>query len=114
MKPTVLTAYYPEHWPRARWDVDARLMRDAGIGLVRMGEFAWSRLEPDAGCFDTAWLADAVGLFASHGIRSVLCTPTACYPAWLRTQFPDVSQRRRDDRIKHPGMRQDADKCHPG
>jgi beta-galactosidase len=39
-------AYYPEHWPEERWEADARLMQAAGINDVRMGEFAWSRIEP--------------------------------------------------------------------
>ena len=42
-------AYYPEAWPEARWDEDIALMRDAHINLVRMGEFAWSRFEPQEG-----------------------------------------------------------------
>ena len=42
-------AYYPEHWPRSRWETDARLMQEAGITRVRMGEFAWHRLEPREG-----------------------------------------------------------------
>ena len=25
------TDYYPEHWPRERWAVDAQLMRELGI-----------------------------------------------------------------------------------
>jgi len=38
--------YYPEHWPEERWPEDARLMAQAGVNLVRLAEFAWSRLEP--------------------------------------------------------------------
>ncbi|NLE46618.1 MAG: hypothetical protein GX620_18030, partial [Chloroflexi bacterium] len=30
--------YYPEHWPAERWPVDAAMMQDAGINLVRMAE----------------------------------------------------------------------------
>ena len=28
--------YYPEHWPRERWAIDARMMREMGIQIVRM------------------------------------------------------------------------------
>ena len=38
--------YYPEHWPKERWETDARLMKDMGIQIVRMAEFAWQALEP--------------------------------------------------------------------
>jgi beta-galactosidase len=32
--------YYPEHWPKERRAVDARMMQEAGINVVCMGEFA--------------------------------------------------------------------------
>jgi beta-galactosidase len=44
--------WYPEHWPRERWAVDARLMREAGFTAVRLGEFAWGQLEPREGKFE--------------------------------------------------------------
>ncbi len=40
--------YYPEHWPEDWWAEDASRMRALGISHVRIGEFAWSRLEPSA------------------------------------------------------------------
>jgi beta-galactosidase len=43
--------YYPEHWDESRWKTDARRMRELGISFVRIGEFAWSRLEPSRGTF---------------------------------------------------------------
>jgi beta-galactosidase len=38
--------YYPEQWPEARWAEDARLMQEAGFNVVRLGEFAWAKMEP--------------------------------------------------------------------
>ena len=38
--------YYPEHWPRERWAIDAHMMREMGIQIVRMGEFSWAKWEP--------------------------------------------------------------------
>lgn len=32
-------AYDPEHWPESRGATDARLMREAGLELVRLAEF---------------------------------------------------------------------------
>ena len=34
--------YYPEHWPESEWADDARMMREAGLKHVRIGEFAWA------------------------------------------------------------------------
>src|SRR6266567_1007022 len=46
------TAWYPEQWPESRWDADLALMQEAGIHMVRVGEFAWSRMEPGEGQYD--------------------------------------------------------------
>ncbi len=83
-------SFYPEHWPEARWPEDVHLMRLAGLTVVRMGEFAWSTLEPARGEFHLDWLDRAIDLLASNGIASVLGTPTASPPAWLIQQHPDI------------------------
>lgn len=82
--------YYPEHWPRERWELDAKLMRDMGVQMVRMGEFSWFKMEPEKGKFDFAWLDDAIALLASHGIKTVLGTPTAAPPAWIIQEDPEI------------------------
>ena len=70
------TAYYPEHWPRERWQTDIDLMARAGIRVVRLAELAWSRMEPEDGVFDFAWLDDFMDLAGKQGLRFVLGTPT--------------------------------------
>ena len=82
--------YYAEHWPEARWPEDARLMEKAGISLVRLAEFAWSRLEPREGQFEFGWLDRALAVLSARGIKAVLGTPTAAPPAWLVEKHPDV------------------------
>jgi len=82
--------YYPEHWEEERWPVDAKLMAEAGITVVRLAEFAWSRLEPRDGEFQFAWLDRALEVVSAHGIRAVLGTPTAAPPAWLVEKHPDI------------------------
>jgi beta-galactosidase len=84
------SAYYPEQSPRERWALDARLMADVGLSLVRLGEFAWAELEPEAGRFELAWLEDAIDVFAGQGLEIVLGTPTAAPPMWLVREHPDV------------------------
>src|SRR5919108_1397698 len=82
-------SYYPEHWLEERWPEEIRLMQEAGLSIVRMGEFAWSSLEPSPGEFRLDWLERVIGQLASAGIVSVLGTPTACPPAWLASGLPD-------------------------
>src|SRR6185369_13720921 len=53
-------AWYPEQWPESRWDADLALMQQAGIHMVRVGEFAWARMEPAEGQYDLDWLDHAV------------------------------------------------------
>ena len=82
--------YYPEHWPETLWAEDAARMADLGISIVRIGEFAWSRLEPDPGRYDFAWLERAMDILAQAGLEIVLGTPTATPPKWLIDRMPDM------------------------
>lgn len=92
--------YYPEHWvypyagtqdqPEARWEIDARLMADAGINTVRMGEFAWGLCEPAECEYDFAWLRRAMDVMGRHGIQVILGTPTAAPPLWLTRRHPEI------------------------
>jgi beta-galactosidase len=83
-------AYYPEHRSEEHWSEDIRLMRDAGLTVVRLAEFAWSTLEPAEGEFRFDWLDRAISRLAEAGIVSVLGTPTAAPPAWLVQQHRDL------------------------
>jgi len=97
-------AYYPEQWPRERWELDASLMADAGLSIARLGEFAWARLEPRRGAFDLDWLDEAIGILAERGLDIVLGTPTAAPPAWLVEQHPEILPVRADGPV-HFGHR---------
>ncbi|MEM6466237.1 MAG: beta-galactosidase, partial [Pseudomonadota bacterium] len=83
--------YYPEHWPEARWAQDAERMVQAGLSLVRIGEFAWSRLEPEPGDLRFDWLDRAIDTLAGAGLKIVLGTPTATPPAWMFERHPDLA-----------------------
>ena len=100
--------YYPEHWPEERWPTDAEMMAEAGLNLVRLAEFAWTRLEPEPERFDFAWLDRAIEHLAARGIRVVLGTPTAAPPAWLVRQHPEVLRVRADGRRVHYGHRRNV------
>ncbi|MDZ4768207.1 MAG: beta-galactosidase [Chloroflexota bacterium] len=75
--------YYPEQVPESFWETDAKLMREAGFTVVRLAEFAWSRLEPSDGVFDFSWLDRVIDLLGSNGITIILGTPTAAAPPWM-------------------------------
>jgi len=100
-------SWYPEQWPEDRWDKDLAMMKATGFNTVRMAEFAWSRMEPEEGRFDFAWLDRAIAAARAHGMMVVLGTPTAAPPAWLTQKYPDVLRVDEDGtRAGHGGRRQ--------
>lgn len=92
-------AWYPEQWPESHWEHDLALMEAAHVHLVRIGEFAWSRMEPREGVYDFGWLDRAIAAAARHHIVVVLGTPTAAPPAWLTEKYPDTL------RVNNEGVR---------
>lgn len=97
--------YYPEHWDKSLWEQDADLMKKSGVSLVRMAEFAWSKMEPEEGVYDFAWLDEAVKLFEDRNIEVILCTPTNCPPLWLYEKYPEVLQVGRDGKRQEAAIR---------
>ena len=97
--------YYPEHWPESWWAEDAQRMREIGIGFVRIAEFAWSRIEPEPGRFDWAWLDRAIGVLHGKGLKVVMCTPTATPPKWLVDAHPDILPLAADGQVRGFGSR---------
>ena len=83
-------AWYPEQWPESRWDADLALMQAAHVNFVRVGEFAWSRMEPKEGDYQFQWLEHAIRAAERHHIVVVLGTPTAAPPQWLKQKYPEV------------------------
>ena len=68
--------YNPEQWPESQWDADLSLMEAAHVHVVRVGEFAWSTMEPTEGQYNFGWLDRAIAAAAKHHICVVLGTPT--------------------------------------
>lgn len=106
--------YYPEHWPEEWWAEDARRMADLGLSYVRIGEFAWSRLEPEAGRYDFGWLRRAIDMLHAAGLKVVLGTPTATPPKWLVDRMPDMLPVDREGRLRGFGSRRHYCFSHAG
>lgn len=82
--------YYPEQWPEELWEQDAAEMVKAGIKWVRIGEFAWSRYEPEPKQYDWEWLRRSLDILGNAGLKVILGTPTATPPKWLVDQNPEM------------------------
>lgn len=82
--------YNPEQWPRSTWDEDIQLMKKAGVNLVTVAVFAWSKLEPEEGRYDLEWLEELFNLLHGAGIGIDLATGTASPPAWMAQSHPET------------------------
>jgi beta-galactosidase len=87
---------------------DLERMREAGFNMVRMGEFAWHKFEPEENRFEFDWLDEWIGKLGDAGIATMLCTPTATPPRWLTAKYPEVlAQNEAGQTLRH-GSRQHA------
>ncbi len=106
-------AWYPEQWPESQWDHDLQLMENAHMNVVRVGEFAWSTLEPSEGHYQLDWLERAISLAAKHHISVVIGTPTDAPPAWLTTRYPDTLGMNADGQLRQHGERRQFNYASP-
>ncbi|HEX7354487.1 MAG TPA: beta-galactosidase [Mycobacteriales bacterium] len=98
--------YNPEQWPREVWAEDVALMQRAGVNLVTVGVFAWSRIQSGPGQFDLGWIDEVLDLLYDGGIRVDLATATASPPSWLVAAHPEMLPVRADGVRLGPGSRQ--------
>lgn len=104
-------AWYPEHWTEKEWERDLSLMREANMTVVRICEFAWSRMEPTDGAFDFSWVDSAIAVAQKHGLSVVLGTPSAAPPAWMTSAHPEVLRVDPDGRRSAHGARGHYNPC---
>ncbi|HDN59276.1 MAG TPA: beta-galactosidase [Candidatus Marinimicrobia bacterium] len=97
--------YYPEHWGIEKIERDFEEMKALGIQYVRIGEFAWSRIEPERGKFNWEWLDKTLEIAEEVGLKIVLGTPTATPPKWLIDEHPEILPVDKFGRRKNFGSR---------
>jgi beta-galactosidase len=83
-------AYYDEYTPVDRLDEDVRMMKAAGISVVRIAESTWGTLEPAEGQFDFTHVDRMLSAFQQAGIKVIVGTPTYAVPTWLARKHPNV------------------------
>ncbi|OIQ95008.1 beta-galactosidase YesZ [mine drainage metagenome] len=101
-------AYYPELWPEKDVDRDITEMKKLGINVVRMGEFAWAKMEPDEGRTNFDFFRRVMDKLHAAGIGVVLCTPTAAPPIWLTYEHPERCFVDQEGHVMIHGARQHA------
>jgi beta-galactosidase len=87
-------------------------MVEMGLSWVRIGEFAWSRIEPKPGVFHWDWLDRAIAVLGDAGLRVIMSTPTATPPRWMVDRYPDMLAWDADGRPRGYGSRRHYDFSH--
>ena len=98
--------YNPEQWPEEVWPEDVARMREAGVTMVSLGIFAWSRIQPSEGVFDFDWLDRIIDLLHEGGITVDLATATASPPPWVSANYPEMLPQDENGAVYWPGSRQ--------
>ena len=106
-------AYYTEYMPYERLDQDVRLMQQAGINVVRVGESSWGLWEPEDGRFEFAWMDRVVDAMHKAGIKVIMGTPTYSIPAWMYKKHPEIVITDIHGHTYTYGIRQDVDLANP-
>ena len=83
-------AYYPEAFDGETAETDARMMKECGISMVRICEFAWSHMEPARGKYAFGWLHDVMKSLEKCGIGVIMSTPSSSAPPWLAKAHPEI------------------------
>ncbi|WP_160720454.1 beta-galactosidase [Bacillus sp. USDA818B3_A] len=83
-------AYYDEYMPYDRLETDIKMMKEAGINVVRIAESTWSTHEPQNGIFDFTSVDRVLDAMHKAGIKVIVGTPTYAVPTWMVKEHPDV------------------------
>ncbi len=93
----------------ARTDEDFRLMREAGLSVIRVGESVWQKWEPAQGQFNLDWLKPILDRAHENGISVIIGTPTYALPRWVYLKYPEVIAQRATGVPIPYGHRQNGD-----
>lgn len=98
--------YNPEQWDQQTVAEDIALMQEAGVNLVSVAIFGWSRLEPKDGVYEFGFYRDLLDRLHAAGIDVDLATGTASPPPWLGEMYPETLPVRADGTALTWGSRQ--------
>lgn len=126
MKDEILfgAAYYLEYMPQDcdsstgnpiphNMETDLRLMKKAGMNVIRIGESTWSTWEPSEGVFHFSLLNRMLELAEKYELQVIVGTPTYAIPDWLVRKYPDILALTHGGPSLY-GHRQNMDITHPG
>ena len=82
--------YYPEQWGMDLVDEDLDNIVELGADLIRIGDFAWDRFEPEDGRYDFSFFDEVIEKAKKRNLHIMMCVPTATMPSWLYREHPEI------------------------
>ena len=105
-------AYYDEYLPYDRIDQDMKMIKKAGMNVIRIAESTWSTLEPQEGIYDFSHLDRMLDAASQYGLDVIVGTPTYAIPTWLVKKSEDILALTEDGQEIY-GRRQNMDLTSP-
>lgn len=105
--------YYWEYMPTERMDEDIKMMKEAGVTAMRVGESTWGVMEPQEGKYEFEWLDRVIDALHEADIKVIIGTPTYSVPAWLAHKHPEILAKHRNGGQAYYGIRQNIDINNP-
>lgn len=106
-------SYYAEYQPYDRLGEDVRMMHEAGMTFMRIGDSIWARCEATEGRFEIDWIEPILDALHGGDIKVILATPSYAIPPWLHRRHPEIIAKRSDGSRARYGGRQNMDFTHP-
>lgn len=82
--------YYPEQWGMEYADEDLDNIVELGANIVRIGDFAWDRFEPEEGKYDFSFFDGFIAKAKKRNLNILMCVPGATIPSWMYKKDPEV------------------------
>ncbi|KPG73772.1 beta-galactosidase [Enterococcus sp. RIT-PI-f] len=97
---------YPEVWSPEIFEEDVAHLRRLKMNFARIGEFAWSSLEPEEGVYAMESLRYWLEVYQKQGIDVCLGIPTPTPPRWFTKKYPEACVKNSDGTQMSHGSRQ--------
>lgn len=68
-------AYYPECWSESDIENDLQTMLDLGFNTVRIGEFAWAKMQPNENTIDLTLFRKVIDLCKKRACMQLYARP---------------------------------------
>lgn len=107
------TAFYEEYQPDDHLMDDIRLLKEAHMNVIRVGEGSWSHWEPEDGVFSLDWLQPVLDAAQENDISVIIGMPTFAVPQWLVRKYPEIAMRDQHGAKRFFGGREEHSLNHP-